>query len=149
MRAAQPGARHSDETSQGLLRHTSPLAVGPERVAADSELDANEHHIADMQTAIERLTDELEQARRELRRAQSRTRKLNRALTRATRVAGAAQRRRERAETATRCLQRVRQAAAHPRVPRVVSPGPVCRRGLAPRRHASGGSTRRWLWAGD
>jgi hypothetical protein len=35
-----------------------------ERLAAESELDANEHHIADMQTAIERLADELEQARR-------------------------------------------------------------------------------------
>lgn len=54
-----------------------------DRQGAEAELDANEHHIADMQTAIERLTDELEQACRELRQAQSRTRKLERALTRA------------------------------------------------------------------
>lgn len=64
-----------------------------DRLEAESELDANEHHIADMQTANERLTDELEQARRELRQAQSRTRKLERALTRAARLAAAARRR--------------------------------------------------------
>jgi hypothetical protein len=65
-----------------------------DRRAAESELDANEHHIADMQTAIQRLTDELEQARRELRTAQGRTRKLERALTHAARDAAAAKRRR-------------------------------------------------------
>jgi hypothetical protein len=70
-------------------------AAEHERVAAESELDANEHHIADMQTAIGRLTDELEQAGRELRQAQSHTRKLERALTRATRFAAAARRRRD------------------------------------------------------
>jgi septal ring factor EnvC (AmiA/AmiB activator) len=48
-----------------------------------------------MQTAIERLTDELEQARRELRAAQSRTSKLERALTRAARDAAATRRRRD------------------------------------------------------
>ena len=66
-----------------------------DRLAAESELDANEHHIADMQTAIQRLTDELEQARHELRTAQGRTRKLERALTRAARDAAAAKRRRD------------------------------------------------------
>jgi hypothetical protein len=65
------------------------------RSSAESELDANEHHIADLQTAIERLTDELEEARRELRQAQSRTRKLERALTQAARLAAAARRRRD------------------------------------------------------
>jgi hypothetical protein len=65
------------------------------RRAAESELDANEHHIADMQTAIQRLTDELEQARRELRTAQSRTHRLERALIRAARDAAAAKRRRD------------------------------------------------------
>ncbi|TCC35083.1 hypothetical protein [Kribbella sindirgiensis] len=64
-----------------------------ERLDAESELDANEHHIADMRTAIERLSDELERARRELRQAQSRTRQLERALTRAGRNAAAARRR--------------------------------------------------------
>jgi flagellar biosynthesis chaperone FliJ len=62
---------------------------------AESELDANEHHIADMQTAIERLTNELDQARRELRKAQSQTRKLEKALTRAERNAASARRRRD------------------------------------------------------
>ncbi|MEV4262460.1 hypothetical protein [Kribbella sp. NPDC049584] len=70
-------------------------AAENERATAESELDANEHHIADMQTAIQRLTDELEQARRELRQAQSRTHKLERALTRAARSAAAARRRRD------------------------------------------------------
>jgi hypothetical protein len=65
------------------------------RQAAESELDANEHHIADMQTAIERLTDELDQARRELRNAQSQTKKLERALTRAERNAAIAGRLRD------------------------------------------------------
>lgn len=65
-----------------------------DRVTAESELDANEHHIADMQTAVERLSEELEQARKELKRAQAQTRKLERALTRATRIAHVAERRR-------------------------------------------------------
>lgn len=69
-----------------------------DRLEAESELDANEHHIADMQTAIERFTDELERARRELRQAQSRTRKLERALTRAARLAAVARRRRDAQE---------------------------------------------------
>ncbi|MER7245618.1 hypothetical protein [Kribbella sp. NPDC000426] len=34
-------------------------AAENERAAAECELDANEHHIADMQTAIGRLTDEM------------------------------------------------------------------------------------------
>lgn len=66
-----------------------------ERAEAESQLDANEHHIADIQTAIERLTDEVEQSRRELRHAQSRTRKLERALNRAARLAAATRRRRD------------------------------------------------------
>ncbi|TDD19974.1 hypothetical protein E1218_23090 [Kribbella turkmenica] len=65
------------------------------RRTAEAELDANEHHIADMQTAVERLLNELDQARRELGTAQSQTRKLERALTRAERSAAAARRRRD------------------------------------------------------
>jgi chromosome segregation ATPase len=67
-------------------------AAENERLAAESELDANEHHVADMRTAIERLTAELEQARRELRTAQGRTRKLENALTIAARTAANARR---------------------------------------------------------
>lgn len=47
-------------------------AAERERLAVESELDANEHHIADLQPAIERLTDVLEQARREMHTAQAR-----------------------------------------------------------------------------
>ncbi len=49
--------------------------------AAESELDAVGDHITDMQTAIQGLLEELDQARRELRAAESRTRKLEHALT--------------------------------------------------------------------
>jgi hypothetical protein len=69
------------------------VAAENERLAAESEMDANAHHITDMQTAIERLTDELERARRELRTAQGRTRKLEKALTIAARTAAGAKRR--------------------------------------------------------
>jgi hypothetical protein len=55
-----------------------------------------------MQIAIERLTDELEQARRELRIAQSWTRKLERALNRAVRYAVAAKRRRDGSSSASK-----------------------------------------------
>ena len=82
---------------QGRLREVEAEYAESEnlRQAAESELDANEHHIADMQTAIERLTDELDQARRELRNAQSQTKKLERALTRAERNAAIAGRLRD------------------------------------------------------
>jgi hypothetical protein len=66
-----------------------------ERAKVESELDANEHHIADMRTAIERLNDELVRVRRELKDAQSQTGRLERALTRATRAAAVAERRRD------------------------------------------------------
>jgi septal ring factor EnvC (AmiA/AmiB activator) len=66
-----------------------------ERAKVESELDANEHHIADMRTAIERLNDELERVRRELKEAQAQTGRLERAVTRATRAAAVAARRRD------------------------------------------------------
>jgi hypothetical protein len=66
-----------------------------ERAKVESVLDANEHHIADMRTAIERLNDELERVRRELKDAQAQTRRLERAVTRATRAAAVAARRRD------------------------------------------------------
>jgi phage-related tail protein len=46
-----------------------------------------------MQTAIERLTNELDQVRRELRKAQSQTQETEKALTRAERNAAIASRR--------------------------------------------------------
>jgi hypothetical protein len=66
-----------------------------ERAKVESELDANEHHIADMRTAIERLNDELERVRRELKEAQAQTGRLERAMTRATRAVAVAARRRD------------------------------------------------------
>jgi hypothetical protein len=61
--------------------------VEAERAEAESLLDANQHHIADLEAAIERLTDE-KAARRESPR-------LQRTLDRAARTAAAAQRRRD------------------------------------------------------
>jgi chromosome segregation ATPase len=88
---ADPGAAQLLRTGRltGALRHVGPA----ERAKVESVLDANEHHIADMGTAIERLNDELERVRRELKDAQAQTGRLERAVTRATRAAAAAARR--------------------------------------------------------
>ena len=42
-----------------------------DRAAAESELDANEHHISDLETTITRLTEELEHARTELKQVRA------------------------------------------------------------------------------
>lgn len=78
-----------------IQRQPAELRERLRQVEADYEHAENEHHIADMQTAIQPLTDELEQPRRELRTAQGRTRKLERALSRAARDAAAAKGRRD------------------------------------------------------
>ncbi|MDX6264084.1 MAG: hypothetical protein QOH84_5772 [Kribbellaceae bacterium] len=64
-----------------------------ERVEAESVLDANQHHVQDLQTTIERLTEELEQAREQLKAAHRQTPRLERALDRATRTAAGARHR--------------------------------------------------------
>ncbi|MGY4772890.1 hypothetical protein ACXC9Q_38800 (plasmid) [Kribbella sp. CWNU-51] len=88
--------RQRAELQDSLRQVEADYAEAEEtRRASESELDANEHHIADMQMTIERLTGELEQTRRELRQAQGRTRKLERAPTHAARAAAAATRRRD------------------------------------------------------
>jgi septal ring factor EnvC (AmiA/AmiB activator) len=51
--------------------------------------------VTDLQATIERLNDELEQARQHLRAAQRQTSRLERGLDRATRTAAIAQRRRD------------------------------------------------------
>ncbi|WP_432947454.1 hypothetical protein ACQPXM_10960 [Kribbella sp. CA-253562] len=66
-----------------------------ERVEAEAVLDANQHHLADLETTIERLTDELEQTRDRLKAVRRETARLQRTLDRATRNAAAAQRRRD------------------------------------------------------
>jgi ubiquinone biosynthesis protein UbiJ len=81
-----------DQVAEAVAEYDEAEA---ERAKMESELDANEHHIADMRTAIERLNDELERVRRELKDAQGQSGRLERALTRATRAAAAAARRRD------------------------------------------------------
>jgi hypothetical protein len=81
-----------DQVAEAVAEYDEAEA---ERAKVESELDANEHHIADMRTAIERLHDELERVRRELKDAQAQTGRLERAMTRATRAAAVAARRRD------------------------------------------------------
>ncbi|WP_432945716.1 hypothetical protein ACQPXM_06300 [Kribbella sp. CA-253562] len=66
-----------------------------ERVQAESLLDANQHHLADLEATVERLTDELEQTRDQLRAVRRETVRLQRSLDRAARTAATAQRRRD------------------------------------------------------
>ena len=66
-----------------------------ERAHAQAELDAHEHHLADLEATIERLTEELEHARQQLRDANHRTRALQVELNRTTRNATVAQQRRD------------------------------------------------------
>ncbi|MGW0229879.1 hypothetical protein ACWDWO_16320 [Actinopolymorpha singaporensis] len=88
--------RRRKEAREKLERAEAELAEAEEaRAQAEAELDANEHHVEDMRTAVERLTDELEKARAELERAEHRTGSLERALTRASRAATTARRRRD------------------------------------------------------
>jgi primosomal protein N'' len=73
--APKKPVREAPTDDQTLLRRSKELAdlvaqadaaydeAEAERTKAESELDANEHHLADMRTAIERLNDELERVR--------------------------------------------------------------------------------------
>jgi hypothetical protein len=66
-----------------------------ERAEAESLLDANQHQVTDLLATIERLNDELEHARQQLRAVQRQTSRLERGLDRAARTAAIAQRRRD------------------------------------------------------
>jgi hypothetical protein len=66
-----------------------------ERAEAEGLLDANQHQVTDLLATIERLTEELEQARQQVRAAQRQTSRLERGLDRAARTAAIAQRRRD------------------------------------------------------
>lgn len=66
-----------------------------ERAKAESILDANQHHVADLQATIDRLTEELDHARQQLKKAQRESSLLERALDRASRTAAIAKRRRD------------------------------------------------------
>ncbi|MFD2082431.1 hypothetical protein [Actinopolymorpha cephalotaxi] len=88
--------RRRKEAREKLERAEAELAEAEKaREQAEAELDANEHHVEDMRTAVERLTDELEKVRAELERAEHRTGSLERALTKAGRAASTARRRRD------------------------------------------------------
>jgi len=65
------------------------------RAGAESEVDAQQHLLSDLAETIERLTEELDHARRRLRAAQRDTSRLERRLAIATRDATGAQRRLE------------------------------------------------------
>ncbi|GAA1619701.1 hypothetical protein GCM10009789_86770 [Kribbella sancticallisti] len=71
------------------------LEAEAERAEAESVLDANQHLVADLQATMERLSEELDQARQRLKVAHRETGRLERALDRATRTAAAARRRRD------------------------------------------------------
>ncbi|MFG1913038.1 hypothetical protein [Kribbella sp. NPDC048928] len=66
-----------------------------ERAQAQADLDAHEHHLADLEATIQHLTEQLDQARQQLRDNQRRTRALAVELNRTTRNATAAQQRRD------------------------------------------------------
>jgi ubiquinone biosynthesis protein UbiJ len=81
-----------DQVAEAVAEYDEAEA---ERAKVELVLDANEHHIADMRTAIERLNDELERVRRELKDAQAQTGRLERAVAQANRAAAVAARRRD------------------------------------------------------
>jgi DNA repair exonuclease SbcCD ATPase subunit len=66
-----------------------------ERVEAESILDANQHHVSDLEATIDRLTEDLERAREQLKTVRREAPRLQRELERATRTAAAAQRGRD------------------------------------------------------
>jgi DNA repair exonuclease SbcCD ATPase subunit len=70
-------------------------ATERERAEAESVLDAHQHHAADLQATIDRLTEELDHARHQLKTTQRDTARLERTLNRAMRTAALAQRRRD------------------------------------------------------
>ena len=71
------------------------LEAEKNRAEAESVLDANQHQATDLQTTIERLSGELDQARQKLKTVQRDTARLERALDRATRAAAVSKRRRD------------------------------------------------------
>jgi hypothetical protein len=92
--AAAP-SRRTELRTRAQQAEREYAAAETERAHAQAELDAHEHHLADLQTTIERLTEELEHARQQLRDANRRTRALQVELNRTTRNATAAQQRRD------------------------------------------------------
>jgi hypothetical protein len=80
---------HADEVEQEFQQ------AEKERAEAESVLDAHQHHVTDLQATIDRLSEELDQARQQLKTTQRETARLERALDRATRAAALTRRRRD------------------------------------------------------
>ncbi|MFI6833091.1 hypothetical protein ACIBG5_38665 [Kribbella sp. NPDC050241] len=87
--------RRAELASRAQEAETDYTAAEAQRINAAAHLDAHEHLIADLTTTIQRLNEELEQARQQLRDASRQTRRLTAARDRAIRNATLAQRRRD------------------------------------------------------
>jgi hypothetical protein len=78
--------RRAELESRAQEAKTDYTAAEAERVDPEAHLDAHEHLIADLTTTVQRLNDELEQPRQQLRDANRRTKRLKAARDRATRT---------------------------------------------------------------
>jgi flagellar biosynthesis chaperone FliJ len=87
--------RRAELESRAHEAETDYAAAEAEQVEAEAQLDAHDHLIADLNAAIQRLNEELEQARQQLRDASRRTKRLRVARDRAARNVALAQRRRD------------------------------------------------------
>ncbi|MEV0804253.1 hypothetical protein AB0I34_41630 [Kribbella sp. NPDC050281] len=87
--------RRTELESRAQEAETDYTAAEAERADTEANLDAHEHLIADLTATIQRLNEELEHARQQLRDASRQTRRLTTARDRATRNATLAQRRRD------------------------------------------------------
>ncbi|WP_432887956.1 hypothetical protein ACQPYH_06370 [Kribbella sp. CA-245084] len=94
---AAAGQRNRTTELRGRAQHAEReyADAETERAQAQADLDAHEHHLADLETTIEQLIEQLDQARQQLRAAHRRTRALQVELNRTTRNATAAQQRRD------------------------------------------------------
>lgn len=93
--AAAARSRSAELRARAEQAEREYAAAEAEQVQAQAELDAHEHQLADLAATIERLTEELEQARQQLRDANRRTRALQVEAKRTTRNATVAQQRRD------------------------------------------------------
>jgi hypothetical protein len=103
----KPAPPRPSDAGQELQRRRAQLQARADEIEADyreaeteraeieSLLDANQHHVQDLHATIERLTEELDHARQQLKTLSRETPRLAHALERATRNAAAAQRRRD------------------------------------------------------
>lgn len=93
--AAAERARRTELRTRAEQAEREYAAAETERAQAQADLDAHEHHLADLDTTIQRLTEQLDEARQQLRDARHRTRALEVELKRTTRNTTVAQQRRD------------------------------------------------------